>query len=131
MLQQTQNDRSVGELFGDLAAELSTLVRQEVTLAKTEISQKISGVVKDVGMVAAGGVLAVCALLALEAAAILGLATVLPAWAAALIVGVVVLIVAAALVMKALGALKKENLAPQQTIDSLREDAQWLKQQAH
>lgn len=52
---QGRDDRSIGELFAELAQESATLVRQEVQLAKTEMSQKASRVGKDVGFLAAGG----------------------------------------------------------------------------
>ena len=54
----SKDDRSLGELFSELAQETSTLVRQEVQLAKTEMGQKASRVGKDVGFLAAGGAVA-------------------------------------------------------------------------
>ena len=54
-METRQEEASLGQLFGDLSREMSTLVRQEVTLAKDEISQKAQSVGKDVGFMAAGG----------------------------------------------------------------------------
>jgi len=131
-MQQTQNDRSLGELFAELTRETSTLVRQEVTLAKTEMTQKASQVGKDVGFMAAGGAVLYAGLLALIAAVILGLTALgLPAWLSALLVGVVVAAVGGFLVQRGLEALRRANLAPQQTINTLKEDAEWAKQQTH
>jgi len=131
-MQQTQNDRSLGELFAELTRETSTLVRQEVALAKTEVTQKASAVGKDVGYIAAGGAVVYAGFLALVAALILILVGLgLPAWAAALLVGVVVTAIGAFLVQRGIGALRRTNLAPQQTIDTLKEDAEWAKQQTH
>ncbi|MBV9471149.1 MAG: phage holin family protein [Abitibacteriaceae bacterium] len=129
MLQQNQQERSVGELFADLSREVSNLVRQEVQLAKTELTEKATQTGKNLVSIVIGGVLAFAGLLGLEAAAILGLARVLPDWGAALLVAVVILIVAMMLVMKGINALKNQDLVPRQTVDTLKEDAQWAKQQ--
>jgi membrane protein implicated in regulation of membrane protease activity len=69
------------------------------------------------------------ALLAILAAAIIGLANFLPWWAASLIVGVAVGIVAFLLISPALKALKETSLTPNQTVETLKEDAEWLKNQ--
>ena len=124
-----RDDRSLGELFSELAQETSTLVRQEVDLAKTEMSQKASRVGKDVGLLAAGGAVAYAGLLAILAAVIVVLNTFLPLWLAALVVGLVVAAVGYFLVKKGLDALKKEDVAPRQTIETLKEDGQWIKDQ--
>ena len=130
MQQQTKEDLSLGELFADLSRETSTLVRQEVELAKTEMTQKASRVGKDIGFMAVGGALAYAGLLALLAALVIGLATLgVPWWLSALLVGVVVVGIGYALIQKGLQALKRENLAPKQTIETLKEDAEWAKQQ--
>ncbi len=124
-----RDDRSLGELFQDLARELSTLVRQEINLAKTEMSQKAAGVGKNVGLIAAGGALAYAGLLAVVAALVIMLAAVLPWWAAALLVGLAVIGIGAALAMTGLKALKKTDLAPHETVESIKEDARWVQAQ--
>lgn len=125
----TREERSLGELFSELAGETSTLVRQEVALAQTELTQKATKVGKNVGFLVVGGAVGYAALLAVLAAVIIGLAHFIPAWAAALIVGVVVGIVAYLLISSALTALKKTDLTPRNTVETLKEDAQWLKNQ--
>ncbi len=123
-----RDERSLGELFGDLSRETSTLVRQEVTLAKTELTQTVTQVGKDVGVLAVGGAIAYAGLLALLAALVLGLIALgLPAWLSALIVGVVVAGAGYALVQRGLSALKAVNLAPRQTMETLTEDVSALK----
>ncbi len=126
-----RGERSLGELFGDLSRETSTLVRQEVTLAKAELTQTATQVGKDVGVLAVGGAIAyagLLALLALLAAVVLGLVAFgLPAWLAALIVGVVVAGGGYALVRRGLSALKGVDMAPRQTMDTLTEDVNALK----
>lgn len=125
----TKEERSLGELFSELASETSTLVRQEVALAQTELTQKATKVGKNVGFLVVGGAVGYAALLAIIAAVIIGLANFIPAWASALIVGVVVGIVAYLLISSALAALKKTDLTPRNTVETLKEDAQWLKNQ--
>lgn len=130
MQQQSKDNLSLGELFGELSKETTTLVRQEVNLAKTEIIQKASRVGKDIGFMAAGGLLVYAGFLALLAALIFGLVALgLPAWVSALIVGLVVAAAGYFLIQKGRDALKRDNLAPQQTMETLKEDAEWAKQQ--
>ncbi len=128
-MDRPKEDRSLGELFGELSRESSALVRQEMALAKTELTQKAAKVGKDVGFLAVGGAIAYAGFLALVAALIFALASFIPAWLAALIVGIVVAGVGYFLVQKGLSALKQENLAPEQTIDTLKEDTAWAKKQ--
>ncbi|MDQ6693750.1 MAG: phage holin family protein [Chloroflexota bacterium] len=128
-MDRPKEDRSLGELFGELSRESSALVRQEMALAKTELTQKAAKVGKDVGFLAVGGAIAYAGFLALVAALIFALASFIPAWLAALIVGLVVAGVGYFLVQKGLSALKQENLAPEQTIDTLKEDTAWAKKQ--
>ena len=128
-MQHAKDDRSLGELFSELSRQLSTLFRQEVALAKAEMKQKGTEAGKDIGMMAAGGALAYAGLLALIAAAIIALANVIPWWASALIVGVVVLGIGAVLIQTGMSALKESGIAPTQTIESVKEDAEWAKKQ--
>ncbi|HEX8228460.1 MAG TPA: phage holin family protein [Chloroflexia bacterium] len=129
-MQVNQDDRSLGELFADLAKESSVLVRQEVALAKAEMTQKAGQVGKDIGFLAVGGLVLYAGLLAIIAAIIIVLGTIgVPWWLAALVVGVLVVGVGYFLVQRGLQALKTENLAPKQTIETLKEDAEWAKEQ--
>ena len=136
---QDQEDRSLGDLFAELATETSQLVRQEVALAQTEITNKATRVGKQVGYLVVGGAVGYAALLVVLAAVTMGLGRIiasLTGWTeltsaalAALIVAVIVGIVAYSLVMSALAKLRETSLAPNQTIESVKEDAQWLKNQ--
>jgi threonine/homoserine/homoserine lactone efflux protein len=125
-----KEERSLGELFAELTQEATTLVRQEVALAKTELSQKASRMGKDAGLVAAGGAVAYAGLLAIIAAVIILLAAAgLPWWASALLVGIVVVGSGAFLAWKGLQALKTEDLTPRETIATLKGDKTWIRQQ--
>jgi hypothetical protein len=122
-------ERPLGELFSSLVNETTTLVRNEVALAKVELTQKASKVGRNIGSLVVGGAIAYAALLALGAAAIMLLSNAMPGWVAALIVGLIVAGVAWLLISKAITELKRTELTPQETVDSLKEDAQWIKDQ--
>lgn len=124
-----KEERSLGELFSELAGETGMLVRQEVALAQAELTQKAVDVGKNVGFLVAGGAVAYAALLAIIAAVIVGLANFIPLWLSALIVGILIGIAAYVLISSALKALKNTELTPVQSVESLEEDAQWLKNQ--
>lgn len=123
------DDRSLGELFSELSRQTSTLVRQEVALAKAEMSQKASRASKDAGMIAAGGAIAYAGFLALVAAAVLLLANAIDWWLAALVVGVIVAAIGGLLIKVGLDQLKQTSPVPEQTIESLKEDKEWVKRQ--
>ncbi len=125
-----QDNRSLGELFAALAGDTGTLVRQEIALATTEMTQKATRVGTDIGFLLAGGAVAYAGFLAILAAIAIGLGQLgLPWWVAALLVGLVVAGIGGFLVMRGLSALRQETALPQQTIDTLKEDAEWAKAQ--
>ena len=127
---QIQNDeRSLGDLFSELAAETGTLVRQEVALAQVEITGKATRVGKQVGYLAVGGAIGYAAMLAIMAGIIIGLSNFIPAWVAALLVGAVVGATSFFLISSAIERLKETNLKPEELVESIKEDAQWLKNQ--
>jgi len=127
--QQQSGERSLGELFAELTRETSTLVRQEVALAKTELSQKVAEAGKDVGLLGAGGAVAYAGFLAVIAGVIAGIGTFLPVWLAAILVGLVVLGIGYVLVQRGRSGLKRADLMPRQTIATLKEDTEWVKDQ--
>lgn len=120
--------RSIGTLFADLTDDLSKLFRLEIALVKLELAEKARRLGRGAVAVAAGGVLAFSAWLALMAAAILGLATVLHPWLAALIIGVLVLVIAGVLLWLGKRWLDAQRLVPRRTLNSLREDGAWIKE---
>lgn len=130
-LQMQKEDRSIGELFTELAAETGTLVRQEVALAQAEITAKATKAGKNVGYLAAGGAVGYVGLMAMVAGIILGLSHFIPAWLAALLVGGIIAVVSYVLVNSALSALRNMDVTPTETVESIKEDAQWLKNQVN
>jgi hypothetical protein len=125
-----RQERSVGELFGQLTQDLSLLVRQETQLAKTEIQEKISRASRDLAALAAGGIVALVGGLAITAAIILllidpiGLAP----WLAALLVGAVLALGGYVMLNKGLRDLKAVDPAPRRTVESVKEDIQTIKE---
>jgi VIT1/CCC1 family predicted Fe2+/Mn2+ transporter len=127
--QMVKEERSLGDLFGELAAETGTLVRQEMALAQAELTTKASKAGKNIGFLAVGGAVAFTAALTLTAAVILLLSLWIPAWLSALLVGLAIGIAAYFIVTSALTQLKKTDPMPRETIETLKEDAQWLKKE--
>lgn len=129
-MSEGRDDRSLGELFAELARETGTLVRQELRLAGTEVSQRVTGVGKDVGLLTVGAVVIHAGFLAVVAAIILGLGDLgLSWWLAALIVGLVLAVIGYALVGRARSTIQRADILPRHTMDSVREDQEWMKEQ--
>jgi hypothetical protein len=116
------NEAPLTSLLRNLINEVSELVRQELRLAQVEASQKISRAQHGVIAMAAGMLLAFCALLILLQAAVVALAEIMPAWAASLIVGGAVAILAFVLIRQGQSSLSPSNLVPERTLDSMRRD---------
>jgi hypothetical protein len=130
----TENDlreRPIGEVAKSLTSDLSLLLRQEIDLAKAEMTEKGRTAAPGLGMFGGAGIVALCAAGALTAFLILVLSMFLPDWAAALIVGAVLAAVAYVLVQQG-----KERVAdagtpvPEQTIETVKEDVEWAKTRA-
>jgi uncharacterized membrane protein len=124
------NERSLGQLFGDLSRQMGQLVQQEVTLAKTEMTSRVTSVARDAAMLGAGSALAYSALL-------MGLLTIglilielgLAPWLAFLAVTLVVGAIAAVLIQRGREQLQRTEVAPRETIQTLKDDAAWAKEQ--
>lgn len=121
-------DRSIGDVLSDLFRDGSELVRQEIELAKAEMRENISGLMKDGVGIAVGGAMAFVGLFALVAAAILALGLVMPYWASALIVGGVLVLIGMIVVMSNVRAMRNTGIAPKQTMETLKEDARMVRE---
>jgi hypothetical protein len=126
---RVRSGRSVAALLSDLAGETSTLFRQEIALFKAELGESLARIGVGTGALAAGGVIAFSGWLALVAAAILGLSRVLAPWLSALIIGVVVIALGAGVALFGKSRLKASALVPRRTLNSLREDEAWIRDQ--
>jgi putative superfamily III holin-X len=136
VVNERKDERSIGQLLKELTHESSTLLRQEVDLAKTEMSEKASRVGTNLGSVAVGGAVALLGAIGLLLAVIYGLGAILnnflspetASWLAPLIVGGVLAAVGYSMMKKALDVLKRESLTPKKTTQSLQENKEWLKE---
>lgn len=118
---------SVGDLLGQLGADIAGLVQKEVQLARAEVSEKVSNAAKAVTDIAAGGLLLMAALLVLLQALVLALSKFMdPTWAS-LLVGVVVAGVGYVLVRAGMKAMSLKNLAPDRSARQLKKDAELMK----
>jgi hypothetical protein len=127
--EEARPHRPVSALLSDVAAETSLLVRQEIALFKAELSEKLGRAGSGAGALAAGGIIAFSGWLALLAAAILGLSYAVAPWLAALIVGILVVALGGGLVLFGKSRLKADALVPRRTLNSLREDEAWIRDQ--
>ena len=124
-------ERPIGEVATQLTHDLSLLVRQEVRLAKAEMREKGRIALPGLGMIGAAGVVALCAAGALTAFVVLVLASFLDDWLAALLTALA--LGAGAAVLALVGKERVEDAGapvPEQTIETLKEDAQWVKERA-
>jgi hypothetical protein len=121
-------ERSISTLLSDLAGESILLVRQELALLKAELNEKFSRAGQGVSVLAAGGLIAYSGLLVLLAAAVLGLATVWPAWLAALVIGIATVVVGGLLLLTGKNRFSSQSWSPERTMRTLREDEAWLRE---
>jgi len=126
---RARSERSVAGLLSDLAGETGMLVRQEIALFKTELREKLGMLGLGAGAIAAGGLVAFSGWLVLLAAAVLGLSNLVAPWLAALIVGIVVLALGGGLLFFGKSRLDPDSLVPRRTLNSLREDEAWIREQ--
>lgn len=124
------DQRSLGELFSELAGESTTLIKQEVALAQAEITRKLTRTGTNIGYLAVGGSVAFVAFQAIVAAVIIALGSILENyWLSALIVGAVIGVVAYFLVSSAIEALRNIEPVPEKTKETVKEDIKWVKNQ--
>ena len=126
---QPEDTRSVGEIMGDISRDMSTLVRQEMDLAKTELKQEIRQAGKGAGMFGGAGVAGLLTLLFLSLALTYQLDNRMPVELGALITAVLWGVVGAVLAARGRTEMKKADLQLPATQTTLKEDIQWAKAQ--
>lgn len=124
-----EEERGLGELFGELTEEARRLLHQEVALAKTEMTEKAAAAAKNGAAIAAGGLVAWTGVQILLAAAVIGLGMAIGYGWSALIIGVLVVIAGAVMLMVGINKLKRMSLVPEKTATQIRETKQWMKRQ--
>ena len=118
---------SVPELLGKLATESSHLIRDEIALAKQEMSEKVVILRGVVITAVVSALLGLAAVLALCAAVAVALAPIIGAWEALLVVGGGLALTSGVVAYVSAGILKRMTLTPEQTLDTLEENKEWLK----
>jgi uncharacterized membrane protein YqjE len=121
------NDRPFGEVFQDIVRNLQEIVRSEIRLAKVELQADAAVVAASAIWLSAGVVAALCALSFLLWTIAYALAMVMPLWGAALSTALVLAIAASILLTVGLRKFKHVQMIPERTIDTLKENAQWVK----
>jgi uncharacterized membrane protein YqjE len=122
------NGHSLGEILGGLAGDVQDLVKGEITLARAELEQKLHRLLGALLWVIGGALVAFAGLVVLLQGGAAALALHMPAWAALAIVGVVIVIVGAALARLGLGMLTLKTLAPERTAANLQKDSRMMKE---
>jgi uncharacterized membrane protein YqjE len=125
----TRDERSLGEIFTDVTQDLSTLIRQEMELAKTEMKEEVAKAGKGAGLLGGAGLAGWFTLLFLSLTVFYLLDEVIPDWASALIVMAVWGAVAAVLALTGKKAIQESNPQLPETQQSVKEDVQWVKAQ--
>lgn len=126
-------ERSFASLLKDLSQETSILARKEVSLARVEISDKVSQVGANIASLAVATAILLAGFIVALDAAVIGLAEFTPAdydWLAPLIVGAVVLLIGFIMLQKSKNNLKPANLAPSRTTESIHQDKEFIKERA-
>jgi ABC-type nickel/cobalt efflux system permease component RcnA len=123
-------ERTLTGLFGELTRELTSLIRHEIALGKAEMGEKVTEAKSGIISLAAGAIIVHAGILVLLSAIVIGLSTIWPAWASALVVGLVVTILGVALLATGRSHLKANNLKPQRMTESLRHDRQMVREHA-
>lgn len=127
-MEGSRGERSLGDLLGSLSSQVGTLVHKEVELARTEMTANALRIGRSGALIGVGGAIVYGAFLALVIAAIALLATLgLPVWVSALVVSVVLAVVGYVLIGQGRERLQTSSLAPKRTLDTLRDDATWAK----
>lgn len=121
--------RSLGDLFGDLSADMSELLRKEVALTQAEVMAKASVMARGASTAAVGGLVAYGGLILLLIALSFFLAQWMEFWVASGIVAIVTLLIGLIMLQAGRSRVQNTSLTPEQTIESLKDDVQWAKEQ--
>lgn len=135
----TADPRSIADLIRELRDESTSLLREEIALAKTEMAEKANRLTRNVVLLIVGGAVAHLGLIFLLLAGSAGLERFYDSiglwfhgdWIAPLVVGLIVGLIGAVMILKAKKTLQNGSPVPQRTLDSLKEDQQWLRNKTH
>lgn len=125
----SENERPIGAILQDMFTDFAALMRSEIKLAKTEIKSDAAELLRIAPLFVIGAVMALFALGYLLTAALLALIIVIPPWAASLVIFVLAALIGGAAISIAKTRLRTVKLKPERTIETMKENAQWLKTQ--
>lgn len=125
-----QEERSLGELFSELSQQTSTLVKKEVELARHEITRSVTELGRNAALIVVGGIVAYAGFIVL----LLGIAWLLaeaglPLWIGLLLVGLIVVVVGAALAFYAIQQMRQAKVVPEKTVKTVQDNVRWAKEQ--
>ena len=124
------DDRTIGQIIGDITQDFRELLRDELALAKAEFNQALKKIVMGMVLLAIGASLATTGLTALVAAAILGLTVVWSPWVSALVVGLAIIVIGGILAIVGIQNFSAAQLMPNRTVETLQEDARAVREGA-
>ena len=124
-----ENSRSIADVLQDILGNVQTIVRSEVRLAKTEITEEVTKAGRAAGMMGAGVLTALFTAWLLLVTILFALATVMPMWGAALLLFVVMGILTTVLLSAGRKRFKTVHATPEKTIESVKENVEWVKSQ--
>jgi uncharacterized membrane protein YqjE len=122
-------DRSLSHVLQDIVRNVQDIIRSEVRLAKTELREEAAKAKNSTLLLGAGAVGAIFALFFLLLTIVYALALVMPSWGAALVVGAALTVVAIVLLRVGLKQFQRIHPTPEHTVESIKENVQWAKQQ--
>lgn len=137
-VEPSDDGRGLGTLLKDIRDETTTLFQQEIALARTEMSEKVSRVTRNLIFLAAGALVAFAGVIVLLIALGEGVSAALIAagmetnalWIGPLLVGIVVAAIGIGLVLKGKKTLADESIVPEKTVETMKENKEWLQQKA-
>jgi uncharacterized membrane protein YqjE len=121
-------DRSLSDILQDTIRNVQEIVRSEVRLAKTELREEAVKAKSSAMLLGVGAVTAIFAAMFLLLTAVYALALVMPSWAAALIVGTTLAVIATVMVTTSVKRLKQIHPTPERTVETIKENVEWAKQ---
>jgi Flp pilus assembly protein TadB len=124
-----ESSRSIADVLEDIIANVQTIIRSEVRLAKTEITEEVTKAARAAGMMAGGAVAALFTVWLLLLTILFALATVIPMWSAALLLFVLMAAATAVLITAGKKRFKAVHTKPAKTIESVKENVEWVRSQ--
>ena len=128
---EAPDTRSVGDIFHDLVQDIGRIIRDEVQLARTEFNEKARCARTAGGAFAAAALTGLLSAACIVAGCVAALALLLPVWLAALVTGILLGAIAGGAYAAGSRRLRSVELTPRQTVETLKQDIEWVKQRAH